>query len=295
MHPLSGLRARLGGRPLVLDGGLATEVERRGTSIAGALWSARALIEAPHVVRQVHLDYLRAGADIVSTATYQAAASLLVAAGVDAAVLLARGVSLAQEAREQAERPHALVAASMGPYGAHRADGSEYRGDYGVSDRVIRDHHLRQAELLWRAGPDVLAFETVPSRREGELIAEVLAELGHPPAWLSFSVRDAHHLSAGDDLAASLGALAPAIGAVGLNCAAPELLAAAPLAGAGERLVYANSGEQWSATERSWSGAPAARPYEAWVSAWLAAGATILGGCCRTTPDDIAALARSLA
>lgn len=295
MHPLSQLRAQRGGRPLVLDGGLATEVERRGTSIDGVLWSARALIEAPEVVREVHADYLRAGADVVSTATYQAAASRLVAAGVDAAALLSRGVQLAREAREQLERPHALVAASMGPYGAHLADGSEYRGDYGVRDEVIREHHLRQAELLWRAGPDLLAFETIPSRREGELIAEVLAELGHPPAWISFSVRDATHLSAGDDLAATLAALAPAVGAVGLNCAAPELLAAAPLGGSGERLVYANSGELWSAEARVWSGARTTRAYASWAEVWRAAGATVLGGCCRTTPDDIAALARALA
>lgn len=295
MHPLTRLRAHVGGRPLVLDGGLATEIERRGTSIAGALWSARALLEAPQVVRQVHVDYLQAGADIVSTATYQAAATLLEAAGVDPAELLARGVALAHEAREEADRPHALVAASMGPYGAHLADGSEYRGDYGVSDQVIRDHHLRQATLLWRAGPDLLAFETVPSRREGELIAEVLAELGHPPAWLSFSVRDARHLSAGDDLAEALAALAPIIGAVGLNCAAPELLAEAPLGGVGERLVYANSGEYWSAEARAWSGDRAARPYASWAGAWRAAGATVLGGCCRTTPEDIAALAGALA
>lgn len=288
LHPLTALRQRLAVPALVLDGGLATELERRGVSIEGVLWSARALVEQPAVVRQVHADYLAAGADVVSTATYQAALSTL----GDPAILR-RGVELARGARDEV-RPHALVAASMGPYGAHLADGSEYRGDYGVSAAVLEDFHLRQAEALWRAGPDLLAFETVPSRVEAEAIVRALERLGRPPAWISFSVRDAASLSAGDRIAEALTAVGREVGAVGLNCAAPALLAAALRPVDAEVLVYPNSGEVWSAAARAWSGSSASDDRAATVAAFRAAGATVIGGCCRTTPADIAVVARAL-
>lgn len=289
MSPLTRLRA---GGTLVLDGGLATEVERRGFSIDGVLWSARALLERPDIIEAIHTDYLDAGADVVSTATYQAALSLL---GHDGPAILTRGVMLARAARDRV-RPTALVAASMGPYGAHLADGSEYRGDYRVGDAELEAFHRRQAEVLWGAGPDVLAFETVPSLREAEAIVRALERLGAPPAWISFSVRDAGHTSAGDALGDALSAVARAIGAVGLNCAGPAVLGAA-LAGRaveGELLVYPNSGEAWSASTRAWSGEGAQTRVADHIHAWRAAGVTAIGGCCRTTPADISAVRAAL-
>lgn len=294
-HPLTALRQRRAGRALVLDGGLATEVERRGVSIEGVLWSARALIERPDVVRAIHADYLAAGADVISTATYQAALSSLGAEGPD---VLRAGVALARTERDRSGQD-ALVAASMGPYGAHLADGSEYRGDYRVSDAVLTEFHVRQASILWDAGPDLLAFETVPSRREAEAIVRALERLGRPPAWISFSVRDAHHVSAGDPIAPALAMVVDEVGAAGLNCAAPEVLGAA-LASAGparhgERLIYPNSGETWSARSRAWEGeAHGQDALVCGVDAWRAAGATVIGGCCRTTPSDIARVRAAL-
>ncbi len=293
-HPLAALRARRAAAALVLDGGLATEVERRGVSIDGVLWSARALIEQPAVITAIHHDYLAAGADVISTATYQAALPLL---GADGPAVLRAGVTLARAARDRAGSG-ALVAASMGPYGAHLADGSEYRGDYAVADAVLLDFHARQAEVLWAAGPDLLAFETVPSRREAEAIVRALEVLGAPPAWISFSVRDADQVSAGDPIGPALAMVAHEVGAAGLNCAAPEVLGAALACAArvaGEVLIYPNSGETWSAAARVWEGHAAADgALTRGAKGWLAAGATVIGGCCRTTPRDIAVLRATL-
>ncbi len=293
-HTLLALRRRLGVPALVLDGGFATELERRGVPLDARLWSARAIVERPGVVSSIHSDYLAAGAHVLSTATYQASLQLLSDAGLDGPTVLRAGVRLARDARDSAG-VDARVAASMGPYGAQLGDGSEYRGDYAVTDRELVDFHLGQSEALWEAGPDLLAFETVPSLREAGCIVRALEALGSPPAWISFSLRDPGHVSAGDPVAASLSQVARYVGAVGLNCAPPSRIAEAlDRVGAleAELLVYPNSGELWSGSARLWSGV--AGGLGSWAERFRRAGATGIGGCCRTTPADIAAIRRAL-
>lgn len=289
---------------LILDGGLATQLEACGCNLDDPLWSAKMLIEAPEQVRAVHRSFAEAGADILTSASYQATIPALVARGLsegEARALLRRSVSLARELADASSTPTPSIAASVGSYGAYLADGSEYRGDYGLSRAELVDFHRPRLEELEAAGPDLLAFETIPSAREAEAIAELLDAREGPPAWISFSIRE----HAGVRIEISEGvllehAIAPLRGhprvlALGVNCLAParvlpalELLARTapdlPL------IAYPNSGEGWA--ERTWTGS-ATEPahFAALARTWFEAGARLIGGCCRTGPAHVAALA----
>jgi homocysteine S-methyltransferase len=287
---------------LVADGGLATELEARGNDLSDPLWSARLLLDAPGQITDAHLAFFRAGAVIATSASYQASFEGFARRGLDrgaAAGLMRRSVDLARAARDQVagDGRARWVAASAGPYGAALADGSEYRGRYGRSVRELTAWHRPRLEVLAEAGPDVLALETVPDVDEAEALMTAVAGLGIP-AWLSYSIAGGR-TRAGQPLAEAFAVAAgvPEIVAVGVNCCAPADVPAA-IAAAREVtgkpvIVYPNSGEEWDARRRAWtgrSGYSAAQPRQ-----WITAGATIVGGCCRVRPADIAAIARAAA
>lgn len=294
----------------VIDGAMATELERRGADLNDTLWSAKVLLESPALIEAVHADYFSAGADIALTASYQATFAGFAARGIDAAetrALLRLAVALARQARERhleqrapsADRPPPLVGASIGAFGAHRHDGSEYRGDYGVGAATILDFHRRQFEVLADAGADFIAFETIPCRLEAEAILRLLEEFPGVPAWISFSCRDGMHDAHGEDFGecAALVAGSPSVIATGINCTAPGFVASL-LQRARARctlplFAYPNSGETWHAQSGCWQG-EAVESLPGQVERWLDAGATLVGGCCRTTPADIAEIARLL-
>jgi homocysteine S-methyltransferase len=279
---------------LIGDGGLATELEARGHDLSDPLWSARLLMDAPHEIVAVHVAYFRAGADIATTASYQASFDGFAAHGIDrreATGLLRRSVELARAARDEAGAGHLYVAASVGPYGAALADGSEYRGRYGLSVAALTRWHRPRLEILAAAGADVLALETVPDVDEAEALVDLVRSVG-VPAWLSYTV-DGTRTRAGQPLADAFAVAAgvPEIVAVGVNCCAPEdVLPAIRMANIGKPvIVYPNSGERWDARRRAWTGP--SRFSGRLASQWAAAGASIIGGCCRVGPDDIEAIA----
>jgi homocysteine S-methyltransferase len=292
--------------PVILDGGLATELERRGADLSDRLWSARVLIDDPDLIREIHRDYFRAGAVVATTATYQASEAGFATHGIDrsrGANLMRRAVSLARSARQEADRGGLLVAASLGPYGAMLADGSEYTGDYEDTsdDELIRFHRSR-IEVLAATEPDLFAAETIPSMPETEALAGVLGEFPEIPSWVSFSCRDDASIADGTRIedAARVAASIPSVVAVGINCTPARLVA--PLA---RRLrnavstpviVYPNAGGRWDATARAWLDDPAtdARSLPEAAEAWLGEGATWVGGCCGFGVDAIDALALSL-
>jgi homocysteine S-methyltransferase len=285
----------------VLDGGLATELERDGCVLDDPLWSAKILLEAPERVLAVHRRHAEAGADILTTASYQATLPGLRAHGLDelgARALLRETVALARAAAG----PGTLVAASIGSYGAYLADGSEYRGDYSLDRRALVEFHRPRYDELVAAAPELLAFETIPSAVEAEAIAELLDSNPGPRAWVSFSLRagdrEQVRISDGTPLARAIAPLLghPRIAALGCNCVGPtEVLPALELLARetdGLPLIaYPNSGERWHA--RAWGGCET-NPDELVELArgWLAAGARVIGGCCRTRPEHVRALAR---
>jgi homocysteine S-methyltransferase len=293
-----------GDHVVVLDGGFATELERRGHDLSDDLWSARLLLDDPDEVRDTHLAFYRAGAQVATTASYQASFDGFAAHGLsreESGALMRRSVTLAREAALLADRPGLLVAASVGPYGAVLADGSEYRGDYGISDAVLRSFHLPRAEVLASAGADVLAIETVPSEQEVAVLLGILSELpSRTRAWLSLTCADGSTTRAGEavDRVFGLARGHDQVVAVGVNCTAPqyveELVSRAVAASGKPAIAYPNSGESWDSDAHQWGGAGAAFDVDV-SNRWVAAGARYVGGCCRVAASDIARLADSLA
>ncbi len=179
------LAAALAEGPVLLDGGLSNQLEAQGCDLSDALWSARLLADAPEQVEAAHLAYLRAGAQVLITASYQATFEGFGRHGIGperTGALLARSVDLARRAAGAARRAdperEIWVAASVGPYGAMLADGSEYRGRYGLTVRELERFHRPRVAALTEAGPDVLALETVPDMDEAEAVVRVAEETG---------------------------------------------------------------------------------------------------------------------
>ncbi|POX41390.1 homocysteine S-methyltransferase [Streptomyces sp. Ru73] len=300
----SPFAAALARGPVALDGGLSNQLESAGHDLSDELWSARLLAEQPEAITAAHQAYYEAGAQVAITSSYQATFEGFARRGIGheaAAGLLRRSVELAREAARRATKggvPGPLyVAASAGPYGAMLADGSEYRGRYGLSVDELERFHRPRLEVLASAEPDVLALETVPDADEGRALVRAVRGLG-VPAWLSYSVADGR-TRAGQPLedAFALAAEVPEIVAVGVNCCVPEDADAAVEVAARATgkpvVVYPNSGEQWDAQARAWRGRATFTTER--VAAWRAGGARLIGGCCRVGPDAVSALAGLLA
>ena len=293
----------------VLDGGLSTALEALGADLGSDLWTARLLGDAPHLIAEAHRAFFAAGAQVATAASYQASVPSLVAAGFDereAARLITSSVTLAQQVRDEVvasadpsteARPRLLVAASVGPYGAVLADGSEYRGRYGLSARQLRDFHAPRLELLASTGPDLLAVETIPDVDEARVLVRLLDEIGIP-AWFTYSVKEGR-TSAGQSLAEAYDAVAgsTSVVAAGVNCSHPDEVLGAVRASVRATglpaVAYPNKGGRWDSATRTWEGATGLEI--GLVSSWVAAGTRYVGGCCGTGPADIAALATALA
>lgn len=289
---------------IVLDGGLSNALTERGHDLTDDLWTARLLRDAPDEIATVHRTYFEAGAQVATTASYQASVAGFERHGMmrfEAERLIRRSVAIARDARDEVnsfagDGVARLVAASVGPYGAVLANGSEYRGRYGLSHTQLRDFHAPRLELLAAAGPDMFALETIPDLDEAEVLVALADEFAIP-AWLSFTVSGTH-LRDGRPAAEAF-ALAvdrDAILAVGVNCCAPgdvlpAVRSATEVSGK-PAVAYPNSGETWDGDARRWFGSSAFDP--SLPTSWADAGATFIGGCCRVGPASIAAMAQAL-
>jgi homocysteine S-methyltransferase len=290
---------------LVLDAGLATSLEARGFDLDHPLWSARMLLEAPDEIRAVHEEFLAAGADCITTASYQATLEGFRRAGATPEVasgLLLRSVELAKQARDRfwsrspPGRLRPLVAASVGPYGAFLADGSEYSGAYGLNEGELHAFHRRRWEILASAGADLLACETIPSLVEARALLRLLEATPGVSAWMSFTCRDGEALRDGTPFAAAVLACDPIenVAAVGVNCTAPKSIAALVRAAREHTdkpvIVYPNSGEIYDAPTGKWSGSPQVDDWVDLAPGWIRLGVAAIGGCCRTDAADLVRL-----
>lgn len=301
MFNLKQAASRAPGGALVLDGGLATELEARGENLNDTLWSARLLKTDPALIERVHASFVAAGADMVSSASYQCSyAGFAAALGLDEAAtthLLQLSVRLARQSGAR------LVAASMGPYGAPRADGSEYTGYAGTASvaDMVHFHGLR-SRVLWAAKPDVLLYETIPCADEARAIAQVLRDqVPDAPAIVSFQCRDDTHLASGATLAQAVAVLAalPNVVGVGVNCCSASIVlplyhSVASLLGSHQAFVaYPNGGGRWDPQTQRWHHAHDQRLPEM-AREWVAAGVALVGGCCQVGPAEIARIRASV-
>ena len=296
------------GRPILIDGGLATQCEAMGCNIDGNLWSGVLLRDDPQSIVAANRAYLDAGARIVTTASYQASRYGFMQEGSSASEadrLVQSSVALARQARDEFVRdnpgtPTPLIAASIGPYGAVLHDGSEYTGNYDISADELKEFHRERLELLDTSDVDLLACETIPSAAEALVLSELLSD-AHNSSWISFSCRDAIHLADGTPLAEVAGLFAehPRVLAVGANCVPPDIVVSliATLRNAAPEksiVVYPNSGEVYCVENNTWLGTATPLQCEHAANEWISAGATIVGGCCRIGPGQIAAMAQSV-
>jgi len=307
MSPVDRIKAWIArGRPLLLDGGLGGELEARGYDVSSSLWSASLILQQPEAIESVHRDFLDAGAQCITTSSYQASVDGLQALGMslpEIEAVFRESVLLARRARatylhENADvRFRPLIAASIGPYGAYLADGSEYRGNYGVDDETLRRFHAQRLHWLDRSGADLIACETMPDLQELRVLRRLLQSVS-TPAWVSFCCHDAAHLHDGSELeqAIALFADCESVFALGFNCCPSALIE--PLIGKlvasnSNKLitVYPNSGQQYDAEGKHWYGEGALEQWSQQAASWFAAGAGIIGGCCHVGPEYIRELA----
>lgn len=292
----------------VLDGAMATELEKLSVDTASDLWSAAALLHQPEAIAQVHRSYFEAGAHCATTNTYQANIVAFQEVGLsesESAQLIRQAVHIALQARHEVINLYPgrvmVVAGSVGPYGAYVADGSEYTGSYELTDQGYRDFHRPRLALLQEAGVDCIALETMPNGGEVKALLGLLAdEFPLVEAWLSFSLADANHLCDGTPLAEVMPLVneSQQVLAVGLNCTALKMVEPAlrSLSALTDKplLAYPNSGETYDPVTKTWHEAPAGSSLGSWAPRWVEAGARMVGGCCRTSPADIAELAQAV-
>ncbi|KAK9747726.1 hypothetical protein RND81_02G011700 [Saponaria officinalis] len=309
----------------VVDGGLATELEHHGADLNDPLWSAKCLLTSPQLIRQVHIDYLEAGADIIISASYQATIQGFKAKGLsqeESEALLKKSVDIACEARDlyyqkcsQASSEHnsgkilkhrpILVAASVGSYGAYLADGSEYSGNYGdtVTLDFLKEFHRRRVQVLAESGADLIAFETIPNKLEAQAYADLLDEESIKiPAWFSFNSKDGDNVVSGDSLfeCASIAEASKKVVAVGINCTPPRfitgLISSIKKVTTKPVVIYPNSGETYDPTVKDWvqNTGVSDEDFVSHVNNWWKAGASLFGGCCRTSPKTIRGIYKTL-
>jgi homocysteine S-methyltransferase len=308
-NPLNSFLDQFG--VLIVDGGLATELEARGHDLSDDLWSARLLLDDPEAIRQVHYDYLKAGADCIISATYQATIEGFVRRGLaidQARALLLEAIDIAVEVRDEfwsisdnrEQRSKPIVAASIGPYGAALANGSEYSGEYGLDSAALYAFHRERWDLLSSAAADIVACETIPSFPEARALSRLIAETPDIFAWVCFSCRDEISISDGTPFASSIALFQDIknVAAVGINCTAPRyipmLIEEASSVTDKPIIIYPNSGEQYDGKRKHWVRESEPIDFALASQTWRHNGAQLIGGCCRTTPTHIKQIRKQL-
>ncbi|WP_333887198.1 homocysteine S-methyltransferase [Clostridium sp.] len=289
---------------IILDGALATELEKRGCNINDSLWSAKILDEDPKIIEDVHYDYFISGADCAITSSYQATLCGFMEKGFKenkAIDLIRLSVQVAKKARDRfwenplnrINRPKPLIAGSIGPYGAYLADGSEYIGHYNISQDELMEFHRPRMKILIEEGIDILACETIPSLAEAQAILKLLKEFPSVYCWISFSAKDESNISEGTSISKCAKYLDSnrQVAAIGVNCTPPKyidsLIEQISKNSSKPIIVYPNSGEKYDGTTKTWHGDSSSRAFSCNAKEWFHRGARLIGGCCRTTPEDI--------
>lgn len=275
-----------------LDGGLSTALELNGNKLSTSLWTGELIRTAPNEITKAHLDFINAGAQIIITSAYQLSYIGCENRGWSSAQTdeaLYKSTQLAIDAVSQSGQA-VKVAASVGPYGAALADGSEYRGNYGVGKSALKQFHARRIEVLISSNPDYLALETMPDTQEVEVLLDLLSNCPIP-YWISYSCKEGNQTNAGQSFASAVD-LAQSAMAVGVNCTAPELITGllSSASSAVPYVVYPNSGRTWDAVEKVWRGTTQVGFADSLVKEWIDQGAEIIGGCCGIGPKEITSL-----
>jgi homocysteine S-methyltransferase len=275
-----------------VDGGLSTALENNRNKLTTSLWTGELIRTAPSEITKAHLDFINAGSQVIITSSYQLSYLGCGKRGWSESETddaLRASTQLAKDAVNKSGKD-VKVAASVGPYGAALADGSEYKGNYGVSKSVLKDFHARRLEVLIATSPDLLALETMPDTVEVEVLLELLSDCPIP-FWVSYSCKAGNQTNAGQSFAQAV-EIAKSAMAVGINCTPPKLITELLLSAKSDKpfVVYPNSGRSWDAVKKEWIGSRGAGFDQDLINQWKAAGAQYIGGCCGIGADEIAAI-----
>ena len=294
--------------PLLIDGGLSNVLEEQGCDLNHDLWSAHILESNPEEIIKAHLTYLESGAQCITTSSYQASIPGFMKLGYSrskAESLILKSVELAEIAvhrfmASNNDKLNPLIAASIGPYGAYLADGSEYTGNYGVSDEVLYEFHYDRIKLLDQSSSDIFAIETIPGYKEAKVLSDILKQ-SKKFAWISFSCKDEQNINDGTLIvkAVALFKNHPNVFAIGVNCTNPRYISAIiqtlrSAIGDKRIIVYPNSGESYNAKSKTWMGISDPNLFSEMTKEWIDLGADIIGGCCRIGPQHICSLSKIL-
>ena len=276
-----------------LDGGLSTALENNGNKLNTSLWTGEMIRTNPGEIIKAHLDFINAGAQIIISSSYQlsfAGCSKRGWSDEQTQSALIKSTQLAKDA-VLASGKEVKVAASIGPYGAHLADGSEYKGNYNVSKSIIKDFHARRLAVLLSTNPDLLALETMPDTFEVEVLLDLLKD-SPVPFWISYSCKEGNQTNAGQSFADAVN-LSQSAMAVGINCTKPELISDLLGSAKSEKpfIVYPNAGRVWDAKNKLWNGEGTQSFSKQIIYDWVSLGAEIIGGCCGVGPNEIAEIA----
>lgn len=283
----------------VIDGAMSTALEELGYNTQSELWTAAAIIDRPDLIYKVHFNYLKAGADLIMTDTYQANIDAFKKLGYsepESKGFISHAVKIAQQARDDYEKEtgkHAYIIGTVGPYGAYLADGNEYRGDYNLSFDEYKSFYYEKIKLIINAGADVIGIETQPKLSETKAILSIIHTLSPIPVYVSFTLKDATHISEGIKLSRAVAnvAIDPYVSAIGVNCTKLEIVESAlhimkkvtkkPL------IIYPNTSAKYNIKTKKWTKSSNSKDFKDYIIKWYNAGAQLIGGCCTTLPKEI--------
>ncbi len=295
---------------IINDGAAGTHLESFNCDLNHKLWTAKILKEQPNLIKQVHLDYFEAGADCGMSVSYQATIKGLMENGSseeEACEIIKSSITILNEARDEwyeksgkaLGRPYPLISGAVGPYGAYLANGAEYRGDYEIDKEFLINFHKKRMTILWEAGADLLAIETIPNIQEAIILAEIAEEIG-AKCWLTFSCKNYTDISDGTPIKDAVKMIEKfsSIVSVGVNCTAPKYISNLidEIKKSSDKYItiYANSGEKYDPITKTWDGSKDGKRYVDYAVEWKEKGATLIGGCCGTTPKEIKEIKNTL-
>ena len=278
----------------LLDGSMSFPMEQLGYNLKNKLWTGKALINNPDLIKDIHKGYIDAGADFISTSTYQISFDRLKNMGYQSEEIkkiFQKSVDIVKDAIEESKlKKEIKIVGSFGPYASYDPEASEYIGEYDSTDIEIKKFHLNNIRIIEETDLDIILYETIPCLREIKILSEALSH-STKEIWISITCNEEMEFRDGSSFkdACEIISKIEKITTMGINCFSPLLVKKAidllKKYSNKKILIYPNSGEIYNPKERFWTGNNEFN--NSMIKNWLSLYPDIIGGCCRIGYDDI--------
>ena len=278
----------------LLDGSMSFPMEHLGYNLKNKLWTGMALISDPDIIKNIHKDYINAGADYISTSTYQVSYDRLQNMGYQSSEIkkvFQKSIDLVKEAiKESRSKKEIKIVGSFGPFASYDPNASEYVGKYNSTDDEIKNFHLNNINIIEETDLDIILYETIPCLREIKVLSKVLSQT-NKEIWISITCNENIEFRDGSSFkeACKIISQIEQITTLGINCFSPLLVEKAlkelKKYSNKKTLVYPNSGEKYNPKDKYWSGKNEFN--NLMIKNWLSLSPDIIGGCCRVGYDNI--------